>query len=220
MTINVGLGTGTKSEQLAQLQMIIGAQEKAIQSGAGIVSAKNLFASAVELTKLGGHQDVEKFFTAPGTPPNPLDPTSAPIAPPADPMQGLAQAKAQADADKMKGDQAHQLMKTQADIAFQKQKLDFDMAKEQQKFELERELALLNAQLKEREHVMQQQAMMQQHVATLAGGQRDDEGNPTGPDLATIQSLLAAMQPPPHPPPRGMRVVRDAQGLITHTEPL
>src|SRR5262249_49309232 len=41
MTINVGLGTGSKAEQLAHLQLIIGAQKEAI--AAGLVSAKNLF---------------------------------------------------------------------------------------------------------------------------------------------------------------------------------
>ena len=44
MTINVGLGTGTKTEQLAHLNMVIGAQEKAI--AAGLVSPKNLYNSA------------------------------------------------------------------------------------------------------------------------------------------------------------------------------
>src|SRR5262249_46437343 len=50
MTINVGLGTGSKAEQLAHLQLIIGAQKEAI--AAGLVSAKNLFHSAKELVKL------------------------------------------------------------------------------------------------------------------------------------------------------------------------
>jgi len=50
MTINVGLGTGSKAEQLAQLQLIIGAQREAI--AAGLVSAKNLSHSAKELVKL------------------------------------------------------------------------------------------------------------------------------------------------------------------------
>ena len=66
MTINVGLGTGTKTEQLAHLNMVIGAQEKAI--AAGLVSPKNLYNSARELTKLAGHKNVGLFFTPPGTP--------------------------------------------------------------------------------------------------------------------------------------------------------
>ena len=66
MTINVGLGTGSKAEQLAQLQLIIGAQKEAI--AAGLVSAKNLFHSAKELVKLAGHKNADAFFTPPGAP--------------------------------------------------------------------------------------------------------------------------------------------------------
>jgi hypothetical protein len=57
MTINVGLGTGSKAEQLAHLQLIIGAQKEAI--AAGLVSAKNLFHSAKELVKLAGRRAPE-----------------------------------------------------------------------------------------------------------------------------------------------------------------
>ena len=76
MTINVGLGTGTKTEQLAHLNMVIGAQEKAI--AAGLVSPKNLYNSARELTKLAGHKNVGLFFTAPGTPSEPERPGVGP----------------------------------------------------------------------------------------------------------------------------------------------
>src|SRR5262249_741372 len=77
MTVNVGLGTGSKAEQLANLQLLIGAQEKAVP--VGMVSPRNLHESAKELTKLLGHKDTDRFFTAPGQPANPADPASAPI---------------------------------------------------------------------------------------------------------------------------------------------
>jgi hypothetical protein len=85
MTVNVGLGTGSKTEQLAHLDMIIAAQKEAI--AAGLVSPKNLYNSAKELTRLAGHKNVDTFFTPPGAPPDPNDPTSAPIRPPADPRR-------------------------------------------------------------------------------------------------------------------------------------
>ena len=62
-------------QQLAHLQLIIGAQKEAI--AAGLVSAKNLFHSAKELVKLAGHKNVDAFFTPPGAPADPADPTSA-----------------------------------------------------------------------------------------------------------------------------------------------
>ncbi len=105
MTINVGLGTGGKTEQLAHLT-VIGAQKEAM--AAGLVSPKNLYNAAKEFTKLAGHKNVDLFFTAPGTPPDPNDPTSAPIKPPADPKMHGAERKAEIEK-----------MQAQADIATQ-----------------------------------------------------------------------------------------------------
>ena len=102
MTINVGLGTGTKTEQLAHLNMVIGAQEKAI--AAGLVSPKNLYNSARELTKLAGHKNVGLFFTPPGTPPDPNDPASAPIQPPSDPKAQEAQQRIELEKAKAAAD--------------------------------------------------------------------------------------------------------------------
>jgi hypothetical protein len=138
MTINVGLGTGTKTEQLAHLNMVIGAQEKAI--AAGLVSPKNLYNSASELTKLAGHKNVGLFFTPPGTPPDPDDPASAPIQPPSDPKAQEAQqrielekAKAAADgqlsAQKHQADQQMSAARIAADTQFKREqlKIEFDL---------------------------------------------------------------------------------------------
>jgi len=139
MTINVGLGTGSKSEQLAHLQLIIGAQKEAI--AAGLVSAKNLFHSAKELVKLAGHKNVDAFFTPPGAPADPNDPASAPIGPPADPKHAEIAARAQTDQAKITADAAHQKMKLDAQLAF-----------EREKFALEKELKLLDLQIARERH--------------------------------------------------------------------
>jgi hypothetical protein len=139
MTINVGLGTGSKAEQLAHLQLIIGAQKEAI--AAGLVSAKNLFHSAKELVKLAGHKNVNAFFTPPGVPADPADPTSAPIQPPPDPKHAEIAAKAQTEQAKITADAAHQKMKLDAQLAF-----------EREKFALEKELKLLDLQIARERH--------------------------------------------------------------------
>jgi hypothetical protein len=139
MTINVGLGTGSKAEQLAHLQLIIGAQKEAI--AAGLVSAKNLFHSAKELVKLAGHKNVDAFFTPPGVPADPADPTSAPIQPPPDPKHAEIAAKAQTEQAKITADAAHQKMKLDAQLAF-----------EREKFALEKELKLLDLQIARERH--------------------------------------------------------------------
>ena len=139
MTVDVGLGTGSKSEQLAHLQLIIGAQKEAI--AAGLVSAKNLFHSAKELVKLAGHKNVDAFFTPPGAPADPNDPASAPIAPPADPKHAEIAARAQTEQAKITADAAHQKMKLDAQLAF-----------EREKFALEKELKLLDLQIARERH--------------------------------------------------------------------
>jgi hypothetical protein len=139
MTINVGLGTGSKTEQLAHLQLIIGAQKEAI--AAGLVSAKNLFHSAKELVKLAGHKNVDAFFTPPGARADPADPASAPIQPPSDPKHAEIAAKAQAEQAKITADAAHQKMKLDAQLAF-----------EREKFALEKELKLLDLQIARERH--------------------------------------------------------------------
>ena len=80
LTINVGLGTGGKSEQLAHLQLIIGAQVQGV--AAGLVSKRNLYNSAKELAKLAGHKDAQTFFVDPDAPPDPNDPSGGPLPPP------------------------------------------------------------------------------------------------------------------------------------------
>ncbi len=154
MTINVGLGTGSKSEQLAHLQLIIAAQKEAI--AAGLVSAKNLYHSAKELVKLAGHKNVDAFFIAPGAPVNPTDRASAPLTPPADPRQAEIAAKAAAEKAKIETDAAHQTMKLEAQLAF-----------EREKFALEKELKLLDLQIARERH---QQDMAQSFAETLVNG--------------------------------------------------
>jgi hypothetical protein len=139
MTINVGLGTGSKAEQLGQLQLLIGAQEKVI--AAGLVSPKNLYNSAKELVKVVGHKDPNAFFTPPDQPPDPKDPTAAPIQPPQDPKMAELQAKAEIEK-----------LQAQADIETQNRKTTAELTLAEKKFELEAQLKVLDAQLKQEEH--------------------------------------------------------------------
>src|SRR5262249_52853586 len=176
MTVNVGLGTGSKAEQLANLQLLIGAQEKAIP--AGMVSARNLHESAKELTKLLGHKDTDRFFTAPGQPANPADPASAPIPPPPDPRQAEIAAKAKAEQDKISADAAHQKMRMQMELTL-----------EQQPCEREKQLKLLDAELKREEH--RRRMTVDAVIAATAPAAHESIG-PDGHDLADPRSQSGA----------------------------
>ena len=159
MTINVGLGSGTREQDLISLQLLIGAQEKAL--AAGMVSPTNLWNSASELVKLTGRRDPEMFFTRPGKQQaagpgmngQPADPASQPIPPPPDPK--MAELERKAEIEKLQA---------QADIETQRQKTQAEIYLAERKFELEREMKMLDAALKREQH----QAEMQHQAATSA----------------------------------------------------
>jgi len=54
--------------------------------------------------------------------------------------------------------------------------------------------------------------------AVELAGKSGPDGQPHPVDA--LLSKLAALHPPAPPPSRGMRVVRDAQGRVSHLEPL
>jgi len=200
MTVNVGLGTGSKAQQLAHVMSIIGLQKEALAAGkTNLVSDANLYNSAKHACKLVGMPNAEEFF---------IDPSSQPPPPPAtDPRLIEIQAKTQAEQQKMAADQQHQAARLQLESTLN-----------QQKFEQERQHA---AEL----HEMKMQEMrfaMAQRLATAAistsQSQPGPDGaavSPSGPDHSMIEKILECLRPKP----RGMRIVRDAQGRVSHTVP-
>lgn len=210
MTINVGLGTGSKAEQIAHMTALIGLQKEAV--AAGLVSAKNFYESAKEVTKLMGHRDVSRFFTPPGQGADPNDPASAPIKLPPDPKQAEIQAKAAAEQAKIQTDAAHQKMKLEAQLAFEKGK-----------FELEKELKLLDLQIARERH---QQDMAHSMTKTLlesgkAAAGTGPDGRPLGgaapaehPMFKPILELTAELKRANAP----KRIVRDAKGKAVGLE--
>jgi hypothetical protein len=180
--------------------MIIAAQKEAI--AAGLVSPKNLFNSAKELTKLVGHKNVDMFFTPPGAPPDPNDPTSAPIQLPppgtheaqarAEEAQGklqLEHAKAQADvqiaAQKHQADQQMNAAKIAADAQLKREqlKLEFDLKVQQMnaEFALKREQMAAELALKREQMQLDAQAgrnggMAQAEAEPAAASERGSSG--------------------------------------------
>jgi hypothetical protein len=167
MTVKVGLGSGTREQDLIGAQMIVGAQEKAI--AAGLVSKRNLYNSAQLLVKLTGHKDPEEFFTPPGKAPQPgaePDPDAAPIEPPPDPKMAEMQAKAEIEK-----------LQAQADMETQKQKTQAEIMLAERKFQLEREIKMLEAQLRREEHAAEMQAKAQASAIDLDAKRRQHEFN-------------------------------------------
>jgi hypothetical protein len=156
LTISVGLGTGDKQSQAAQIMGLMGIQKEAVAAGmTNMVTPQNVYHAAAKFTELTGNRDVEKFFTDPSTQP--------PVPPKPDPEMMKLQAesqlkiqemqqKAQLDSAAMQHKAQIETLQAQADIATQDRKTQAEMAMAERKFELERELKLLDMQMKSQEH--------------------------------------------------------------------
>jgi hypothetical protein len=195
MTINVGLGTGGRSERMAQVLALIGLQKEALAAGlTNLVSVENLYNSAKELARVLELKNVDLFFSNPagktvGDQQNPL----------------LLQAKAQADL---------QTLQAQAGIALQGQKADAELALQERKFQLDSQLKLLEHQLKAEDRKTAAFAKLVSEAAP-ADGASSEAGGP-GASAALLAELLQTLRAFNAP----KRVVRDEQGRVVGVEPV
>jgi hypothetical protein len=176
MTINVGLGTGGKAQQFAQTMAIGNFQKELLLGGkTNLVDDKALYNTGAELIKIMGHKNPDRFLNDPDA----KDPQTGqllhpPQPPPPDPKVQIEQIKAQNDAQanqqkaqldqqqaQIEGQQAAD--KAQLDAFHQKVKLEGELQLAREKAQLEKELALIDAALKERadqrSHELHQQKM-------------------------------------------------------------
>ncbi len=195
LTINVGLGTGGKSERLAHVMAVINLQKEALAGGlTNLVTVQNLYNSAAEVVKLVDLKNVDQFFTDPKT--------QAPPQPKPDPKLMQIQTQAQLDAAQAQGQ-----------LTMLDRKAQRDAALAQQRFELDRQLALLQHELAMRD----QQFRHVQAAVGAAGGPDDGNAGAGAPGagalVAQLMDTLRQMNAP-------KRVVRDAQGRVSHVEPM
>lgn len=182
MTIAVGLGSGGKAQQFAQMMALANVQKEMLAGGkANLVGDRELYNTAAELTRIMGHKNPNQFFNDPeetkpdGTLKHP------PIPPPEDPAVQVAKVKAQTDQQSLQAksqldaqaDERKAQIETvqaQADMATEQRKLDGEMMLAQQKFELEKELKMMEFQLKKQMHDEEMQMRREQHQQQLQAG--------------------------------------------------
>lgn len=139
LTVHVGLGDGSKTEQIAHVTTVIGMQKEALMGGpasASLVNAQGLYNSAKQLVKLVGLKDATKYF---------VDPTTAPPAPPPPPDP-----KVQAIQMQMQLEEA----KAQKDAELEQAKTASQLTIEREKHNAAMELAAFNARIKLEQHGM------------------------------------------------------------------
>lgn len=142
MTVQVGLGTGNRDQQMAMMGHVIELQMKFAEMGAPLVQPKNMYHAATKFAELAGYRQPEQFFSDPEKQP--------PQEPPPDPRMIEAQANIQAKQAetqaKVQGKQqelaANLKMKeaeVQGNMAIKQQESQANMALQQQKAGLEHE---------------------------------------------------------------------------------
>ncbi|WFU35647.1 hypothetical protein QA635_15060 [Bradyrhizobium brasilense] len=153
MTINVGLGTGGKAQQFAQVMALANVQKELIGGGKiNMVGDRELYNTAVELTRIMGHKNPSRFFNDP-TAVNPqtgqlLHPPPAPPSPPPDPRVLALQAKAQADQLAVVHRAQVEQQKAQADAIHQKLKAEAEIELAKIKAQLDAQIKVFDAHLK------------------------------------------------------------------------
>lgn len=120
LKISVGVGAGNKDAMLAQLQAMFAAQLQTIPLG--IANPQTLYETAIEIAKLQGFSNPEKFW---------VDPSQRPPAPPQPPLPlQIEQMKSQADAQvaqvKLQADAQVEAMKMQHEAQLKQAQLEFD----------------------------------------------------------------------------------------------
>jgi hypothetical protein len=178
MTINVGLGSGGRPQQFAQTMAIANVQKELVAAGKiNLVSDRELYNTAAELTRIMGHKNPDRFFSDP-TAVNPqtgqlLHPPPTPPARPPDPKLLAAQARAQIDQQaaahkaqlvqqQAQNDAIHQQVKIQAEVELAKVKAGLDAR-----------IAMLDAHLRtltEAQKIQHAQAQHQMDIAETALG--------------------------------------------------
>lgn len=140
ISINVGLGTGDKTQMVNNLMQVLQVQREALQIG--VADAQGVYEATKELAKAIGFKNGDKFFSDPSKQP--------PKQPQVDPKVQLEQAKLQANQQQAQANQ-------QADI----QKFQATMQLEERKTQLEQEQARFAAQVEAEKKSIESQQHLQ-----------------------------------------------------------
>lgn len=160
MTINVGLGTGGKAQQFAQQMAIANVQKELVAAGkTNMVSDTELYNSAVELTKIMGHRNPNRFFRDPDE----KDPQTGQLANPPPPPRPDPKTQAiQAQSAATMQEQAQKSQLNQQETQLEAQLKQFETM-------MEAKLKILDAHIRAAGEVRSAQHDNERHKVALAG---------------------------------------------------
>jgi hypothetical protein len=188
MTIAVGLGSGGKAQQFAQMMALANFQKELLLGGkSNLVDDKALYNTGAELTKILGHKNPDKFLNDPSA----KDPQTGelmhpPVTPPEDPAiqvaklkadtdQKALQAKSQSDAQADERKAQIEAVQMRADIEANRQKIESDALLAREKAAIEERLAVLQFQMdNERDQREHQFKMAQLNAKAMADREKHE----------------------------------------------
>jgi len=192
-TINVGLGTGDREQQMLYLNQILGQQMTMIQGGLGniIVTEKQVFNTVSRMVEAAGYKNTGDFWTNPEQAPKSVEQKKQE-------QSQSAQAQMQ---QAMQMEMAKIQAKAQADMALFQQKLQLELEKErlQGQIKMEELRANLELQAANDERDAQREMMKAQYEARLAEVDRElkryqiDADNQTRITVAQINHSMPMM---------------------------
>ncbi|UOD28776.1 hypothetical protein INH39_25545 [Massilia violaceinigra] len=133
MTINVGLGTGNKDQQVQHLMALKQAQAEGLQIG--ICKPQHVYNADIKLAEALGFKSGDQFFHDPSAPPDPNAPPEPPPPPNPDVVKAQAQQQQHAAEMQFKQQQAEADRKYAADL--ERYKGDMQMRVDQNRQEAE-----------------------------------------------------------------------------------
>jgi hypothetical protein len=156
MTINVGLGTGSKDQEIAILNNLLSIQVNAMKMPeTSLAGPPQIYNTLKQMTRKAG-LDHEAHFTDPSRMP-PKPPTPKPEEQKAMAELQMAQQKARQDLQMKQAEMDMQQQRFTQEMQMQQQKVQADAALQMEKFRLEAEL--------QRERMRQEMVLKQQQIA-------------------------------------------------------
>jgi len=198
MTVDVGLGTGGKAQQLAEIMLFANLQEKVAGAGLkNIVTVDNIYNTLKQVTKILELKNYDAYVTDPQgqEPPPPPDPVMQQMQLQAQLNRETAQHKANIDQASATNKAEIEKIQAHADIATNNRKIEAEIAQNEREYNFKRELALLQHQLKEREMLIkagieEQKAQAQTAQAAAQTASSDHMGR-TNEALSALAQQIA-----------------------------
>lgn len=158
MTISVGLGTGNREQQMANLTQIMLIQREALQIG--VCGPEQIYNSASRMAEAAGFKNPDAFFLNPANQP--------PKQPQPDPKVLESQAKIQMEQAKLQVEQAKlqaDMQVAQAKLAIEQAKNEAEIVGKREELDAQREAEVIKAQTEVQ--IAQIQAAAQAEVARI-----------------------------------------------------